>query len=348
VALRQTRESRRISGSQSKSAVTVVNQQREMFDYAVYGLFLRSEIALSLPRYSHGGVAEVELRAGSSAMFMEAISKANLHRRSQWYQYAHLPDRSSYVRWSGLGEFLVSRDGRSIAFACAPETAMESFQVYLLGQALAFALVKSGLEPLHATAIAVGGEAIVVLGGSGFGKSSLAACFLTAGHALLTDDLLLLRPTASGLEAYPGPPRIKLFPSVARLFLGSAASGVAMNAHTGKLVMPLDQHQAFPRPLPLRAIYALAPPHEPRRTRRIEIQPLPRREAFMALVRSTFNYVIVDADRLARQVTETARIVESVCVKKVSYPLGLDLLPSVRDAILADVDGSRRVPRPGL
>ena len=76
------------------------------------------------------------------------------------------------------------------------EAQEESFQVYLLGQALSYALVNAGFEPLHATAIVVNGGAVVLLGSSGFGKSSLAACFLEAGHRLLTDDLLILRPPA--------------------------------------------------------------------------------------------------------------------------------------------------------
>src|SRR5204863_102769 len=100
----------------------------------------------------------------------------------------------------------------------------ESFQVYLLGQALSFALVKQGLEPLHATVVVVDGQGVAFLGDNGYGKSSLAACFLEGGYRLLTDDLLLLKASGGDVLAYPGPPRIKLFPEVARRFLGDAAS----------------------------------------------------------------------------------------------------------------------------
>jgi len=54
------------------------------------------------------------------------------------------------------------------------------------------------------------------LGDSGHGKSSLAACFLAAGHRLLTDDLLVIGESGDYLMAHPGPPRIKLFPAVWR------------------------------------------------------------------------------------------------------------------------------------
>jgi hypothetical protein len=124
----------------------------------------------------------------------------------------------------------------------------------LLGQALSCALVKLGFEPLHATAIVVNGQAAVLLGSSGLGKSSLAACFLEAGHRLLTDDLLVLLPTRRGIMAYPVPPRIKLFPKLARRFLHEAMSGVAMNRQSKKLILPLHHAQGFREPVALRGI----------------------------------------------------------------------------------------------
>jgi hypothetical protein len=89
----------------------------------------------------------------------------------------------------------------------------------MLGQALSFALVKQHLEPLHATVVEIEGEGVAFLGGSAFGKSTIAASFLSAGHRLLTDDLLVLQERAGTIWAYPGPPRIKVFPDVAGRFL---------------------------------------------------------------------------------------------------------------------------------
>src|ERR1044071_2564446 len=172
------------------------------YHYLVYGVSLHSEFMLSLPEETVPGFMRIEIRAGAPSMFTEVIRGVALQHRSDWYHFVHLTDGSSYVKWDGLGEFLVSADGGCIVCAHDTSAPMESFQVYLLGQALGFALVKSGFEPLHATAIDIGGEAIALLGGSGFGKSSLAACFLSAGYSLLTDDLLLLRPGRQGVNAY--------------------------------------------------------------------------------------------------------------------------------------------------
>jgi hypothetical protein len=301
-------------------------------------------MALALPEQTHAGLMEIEVRAGLPAAFSRAIQGVALRERWQGYHYACLDGGATYVRWSGLGEFLVSSDGKRILCARAPECSMEAFQVYLLGQALSFALVKCGLEPLHSTAIAADGEAVAFLGSSGFGKSTLAACFLAAGHSLITDDLLILQPGAGGMEAFPGPPRIKLFPEAARRFLGSV-SGVPMNSLTDKLVLPLES-QARLSALPLRAIYAIAPPHNTGDAPDIRIEALSPREAFVALAGNTFNSLLADPDRLRRQVGETTRLLSAVPVKRLSYPRGLEHLPSVREAVLHDLGSGdlRRIP----
>jgi hypothetical protein len=305
------------------------------FRYGVYGISLRSQFPLALPVSTQPGLAEIEIRRGSTAFFSRAITGAKLQISADWYRYAHLNDGSHYVRWSGLGEFLVSAEGVRITCARAPAAAPESFQVYLLNQAISFALVQQGFEPLHATTIVVDCQAVALLGDSGFGKSTLAASFLHAGHMLLTDDLLLLRPSKWGFDAYPGPQRIKLFPKIASRFLSSDSDGVPMNEGTNKQVIAL--RGGCVAPVPLRAIYVLAPPYETRRQRRIQIEPLPPREAFLALVANTFNYRIVHSRRLQRQVSETAQLLRAVPVKKLSYPRFLARLPEVREAILADI-----------
>lgn len=321
------------------AAPTQVSKSVPPFRYCVYGLSLRSDMPLSLPENSVCELAQIVIRCGTSAALAEATAGAELHSRSDWYSYAHLQDGSTYVRWNGMGEFLVRAGGQEIHCVREPGVSMESFQVYLLGQALSFALVKRGFEPLHGTAIVAEGEAIVLLGDSGFGKSTLAASFIDAGYTLLTDDLLLLRPVEGRLDAYPGPPRIKLYPEMAQQILGSTARGVPMNAETQKLVIPLDLARSCFAPVRLRAIYVLSPPHKMLEQQQVCIEALPAREAFIALVSNTFNDVIADSSRLQRQVVETTRFLNAVPVRRLSYPRSLARLPEVRAAILDDSRG---------
>ena len=308
------------------------------YRYGVYGIALRSEIPLSLPEHPDSSLAEIQLGTASAEWFRAALLGLETQESgSSWYQYGRLSDQSSYVRWDGIGEFLVSANGKTIVCRQFNKAASEAFQVYLLGQALSFALVKQGFEPLHATTVVVEGEAVVLLGSDGFGKSTLAACFLAAGHRVLTDDLLILRETSTSILAYPGAPRIKLFPRVARRFMRESTTGVPMNPFTRKMILPLSREQVCETPVALRAIYVLSSPRQVFRKQAIRIETLSPREGFFELVKNTFNYRVVDTKRLERQFAETGRLVGAGPIRKLSYPRSLDYLPAVCGAILCDL-----------
>jgi hypothetical protein len=301
----------------------------------LYGLRLRSALALPRARRGARGPADVAIVRGRAAPFAALRRALAPPLAGTWFEERVLPDGRRYLRWAGLFEFIVAADGRRIvARRLAPAARMpRAFETYLLGQVLSFALIARGLEPLHATAVVVGGGAVGFLGDCGRGKSTLGAAFVHAGHPLLTDDLLVLRPDGGRFSAAAGPPRLKLFPKPARRVLGDGLRGTPMNGRGGKLVFPLGAH-ATREAAPLRALYVL----RPRRTGgAVVIRPLSPRRAFVELTRNTFNACVLDAARLARQFDLAARVAAAVPVKTLTYPRGLDRLAAVRAAVEADV-----------
>jgi hypothetical protein len=306
--------------------------------YDIYGISLCSEIELSFPDSEPMQSADVSLLAASPDFFRDATDGAVVSpSHNRWYKYARLDNGQSYIRWDGLFEFLIDADGRRIWCGWLGAASLESLQVYLLGQALSFALVKQGYEPLHATSVVIDGQAIAFLGSSGFGKSSLAASFLADGHRLLTDDMLLLTRTDGDYQAQPGPSRIKLFPKMAGRFLAGTASAVPMNTETEKLVLPLSSDLRHSGSAPLRVLYVLSPPREVRRTQSIQLTSLSTRETFIELVRGTFNYLVTGSERLERQYTECLDVASRVPARRISYPRVLSMLTDVRKAILSDL-----------
>jgi hypothetical protein len=241
-----------------------------------------------------------------------------------------------YLSWSGLFDFVVSPDGRRVLGRPLAGSSVEAFQAYLLSQVLSFSLLKRGIEPIHATVVVVEGHAVGFLGDSGAGKSSLAAAFLQSGHRLLTDDLLVLRSEGEDVLAHPGLSRVKLFPEVAGLLLGEAA-GTPMNDRTSKLIVPL-QPDSFQRSrVPLGALYVLSPSPTPADRGEIKIHALSKRRAFIELTRNTFNPLVTDRDRLRSQFATAAEVSNRVHIGGLSFPRALSSLPSLRDAILADL-----------
>ena len=309
--------------------------------YCLYGVHLKSVLPLPGPHLADSGTAAVELCNGSASLFSRARRETGIcPDTGDWFQHARLSDGSDYFQWSGLFEFLVSTDGRRINCRELNGASPESFQTYLVGQVLSFALLKHGIEPLHSTAVVINGEAVAFLGDSGFGKSSLGAAFVQAGYPLLTDDLLVLKEEGDRFMAYPGSPRIKLFPGIAKSLLGERVSSTPMNNETPKLVIPLGQNETvLPQgAFPVKAIYVLTPPRARSQSSKIAIRPLSPRRAFVELITNTFNALIVEPERLKRQFVLASRLAAVVPVKSLSFPRKLARLPSVRKAILSDLE----------
>jgi hypothetical protein len=244
------------------------------------------------------------------------------------------------LRWSSIFEFLIQPDGRSVLCRPLYNRAVDAFHTHL-GPSLSFALINLGIEPLHSTTVMVEGGAVALMGDCGYGKSSLGATFVKAGHALLTDDLLVLQRGPDGFIAYPGAPRVKLYPEIAKVIFGPRVRGLRLTRLTPKIIIPLTGARAQQTPVPLKAIYMLTPPVSGHARKGVTIRRLSPRRAFLELVRNTFNMAVTDAGRLERQFRLASDLALEVPVKTLSYPRKLRMLAAAREAILEDLKSER-------
>lgn len=314
---------------------TAAQVASRVHEYCAYGVSIRSDVPLPLPQEPQPALFELEIRSSKEPIARSVRRTIELEGNLRSvFDVGSLSDGSHYVGLAGIGEILIARDGRSIVCYRFQQSNSESFNAYLLAQALSFSLVKNGFEPLHATVVVVAGKAAVFLGNCGFGKSTLAAAFVQAGHRLLTDDLLVLCVCHDELVAYPGSPRIKLFPELARRFFMGNCTAVPMNPRAQKVILALENDSACTVPVPITAIYALAPRPI---GESIEIAPLTPKDAFMAMLGSSFNRVVRDPARPRRQFEWTETVTRTLLVKSLSYPRTFQHLPLVVDAVLSDL-----------
>jgi hypothetical protein len=115
-------------------------------------------------------------------------------------------ERAGYrLAGDGYGEHLLSRDG--LRLDCAPRGARDpDWQRFLIAQVLPFAAAVRGLEVLHAGAVVIGGRALLLLGASGAGKTTLALALTRLGAGFLADDAVALERSGERLLAHPGTP----------------------------------------------------------------------------------------------------------------------------------------------
>jgi hypothetical protein len=119
-----------------------------------------------------------------------------------------------------------------------------------------------GILPFHACAVGIDGQALLICGPSGVGKSSLTAGLALRGATLIADDLTAVQMHAeSGFSVLPGRRAMRLFPRQAK-WMDGWTQIEAPNDPRGKLLVspPTDYISAA---LPLAGVLALgvaAPP----------------------------------------------------------------------------------------
>lgn len=102
-------------------------------------------------------------------------------------------------------------NGASIRYSRVPATTDAELRLFLLGSGLGAALMQRGQIVIHANAVVPPGRqtgAILCMGASGVGKSTLAYALAQAGAGLISDDVCAIGQDG---RVQPGLPKVKLW-----------------------------------------------------------------------------------------------------------------------------------------
>jgi hypothetical protein len=202
---------------------------------------------------------------------------------------------------------------------------------HILGAVIAVVLYHRGLFPIHASSVAIHGAGVCFMGGSGIGKSSLAAALLVRGHALASDDVTAVRLTGSAPVMLPGFRQIKLSPASIEALGANPADFVFSRETNGKGVYRYEGCMVE-APIPVRRIYVLAPGNDP------EIRPLSPRSALLSLLANT--YVSFRKPRDGNDLGRCEQLIRQTDVRLLVCPRAISLLPSVAERVEADLAGA--------
>ncbi|MCA9051461.1 MAG: hypothetical protein KDA89_22135 [Planctomycetaceae bacterium] len=121
-------------------------------------------------------------------------------------------------RVPNVGQFLVQH-GREVVIERQPGISDSEIRVFVMNTVFAALLRQRGLLALSASAVRVNDSAVLLLGGSATGKSTLAAQFRQQGIPVLADDIcpIVIRP-GLGPVLLPGFPVIRLWQDAANHF----------------------------------------------------------------------------------------------------------------------------------
>jgi hypothetical protein len=214
----------------------------------------------------------------------------------------------------------------------------------LVGLASTFVLHQRGVACLHGSAVRIGDDAIAFLGPKGQGKSTMAAGFLRQGATLLTDDVLPLCESDSGIEGVPSLPMMKLWGQSVTGALELDHEFPNLTANLNKKLFTLDDRFGFASSATrLRAFYVLER-YEPLAagSEQITIEPLSQRDGLMALVTQTTLGPYLSTAEMAKLLPLYSRLLVQAPVRCVRFPNGFEHQQRVQHEILADALGADR------
>lgn len=255
------------------------------------------------------------------------------------FMTAHPLEAGLLLQFTDGFSFVVGDDRIDIAMSDAAQR--HAVQLQLLGPVMAYWAERRGALALHASAVVMGDAAIAFTANSRGGKSTLAASFVQAGAALLSDDILPCRVDGATVIAQSGFPSMRLWPTEAGHFIGDFSDLDFVHPAIDKRRADVREgvfgrfHAA---PAPLACIYLPMRRETEAGAPRIEITPLSRGEALVELARLSFAMRLSQVTQPpAARLDLTAQIARAVAVKRLSYPSGYEHLAAVRDAVIDDV-----------
>ena len=315
--------------------------------HSVYGLRLAANVAvpgLSLAANSDG-IADVRIRlkqegfplpAGALGPDVFHVSQFKNADGEPTLRVAMLSGGAHFeFSYCDGTRFVVERNGCEVVADWPDRLTLEDIAPYVVGPILGFILRLRGIVPLHASAVAIDGHAIALMGPAGAGKSTTAGAFTRCGYRVISDDVVALRPQGSGFVVPPGYPRVNLWAESEEALFGVKGTLPLISPDWDKQFLPLDQETQFEaRSLPLGAIYVLEK-REPGLVAPM-VGSLTGAEALVALLGNTYMNYWPDPEMRRREFEVLGRVSAQVPIRRVQAAADPALLFGLCEAIAAD------------
>lgn len=312
-----------------------------MYTAFAYGLWIQSERLLLDPVEP---IHPLEVNQPDVVVSFSSLSEASVPANQGNEIFVGLP-------W---GLKLWIRSGCEVVVDAPPDVDWAVIRGYILGAAMACILRQRGYLVLHASGVAKDNRAIAFLGGSGWGKSTLASLFHQHGYSLLTDDVMAIQignVSVKGshnpsLQVVPSFPEVRLLPDAAA-FVGTETEGFPMlQSLSHKQVQRLDQQFAA-HPVPLTHLYILRVGDEQ------AITPASGALAFTELIQhSRATKTLADQAFMVQHFHQCSALAKAVPMSYLQRPRSLDQLPGLVKFIEAHLteahpmDGDLQEPEP--
>jgi hypothetical protein len=308
--------------------------------YTVAGIALDAD--LPLPELAAGTGTERtrdwRVRGGAlpSRPDLTAVHEVRYDSGEVWCELA-AGDRAYRLAFPAHVVFDIDVAAGAVTYATVGDVADTTLRHLIVDQLVPHLVAIGGALVLHASCVALEGGALAVVGGTGRGKSSLAAAFVQRGAALVADDYVLLSEAGDGYLAAPAYPGLRLWEDSAAHFAGSTGGLTQVAEYTSKRRWEPPLGAAPEERFPLRALVVLGEEPEPG-DGPVRIGPLRGSEAFVALYQQAFRLERAGREAHTAELDRFVALASRVPVLLLEHRRDYALLPEVTSAVLDAVD----------
>ena len=233
-------------------------------------------------------------------------------------------------------EFLVNSAGTEVFANWNDPLTLEDTATYLLGPVMGFVMLLRGVVCLHASAVAIGNQALAIVGPAGSGKSTTAAALSARGYSVVAEDVVTLDDVGNHFLVQPAYPCIRLWPSSVKALFGTETYLPKLTPNWNKCYLDLTKRpeQFQQHSVELAAIYFLSPRSDTSAAPLIEI--LDKSVGLMSLVANTYATKLMDKQMRAREFRLLTRVLNNVPLRRVTPHTSSLRIPDLCNRILDD------------
>ena len=183
----------------------------KLYKYCVYDLVIESEI--EIPKLDklllENQPTDIKIEIGKLPEISEKVIIENSYSKVAKHEYL--------CEVKDVASFYVGYGSRIVIQICE-DADMEVVYLFLLGHVLGVLLGQRELVAIHSSSVVINGNAVLICGFSGAGKSTTSAILTERGYKLLADDISVIKVGEQDqkVRTYRGFPEQKLCPDVVK------------------------------------------------------------------------------------------------------------------------------------